>query len=151
MNLKTLFAAVALSLLATVAIAENKKATHAKPAEAKTEAKAVDAKAVDAKPADAKDAKKEEKVELKADADAEIKAAIEAAQAATTAAKKSGFEWYWKDKSASQHIEEAITAANEGNKEEALKLAKTIENAGKQGQEQAEKAKTAGPETKPAS
>ena len=46
--------------------------------------------------------------------------------------------------------EDAIKAANEGKKEDALKLAKTIEAAGKQGLEQAEKAKTAGPTTKAA-
>jgi hypothetical protein len=145
MNLKALFAATVLSMMATVAIADDKKADEAKPAEAKAEVKA-DAKA-DAKPADAK---KEEKVELKADADAEVKTAIEAATAANSAAKKAGFEWYWKDKPASKHLEDAIIAANDGKKEDALKLAKTIENAGKQGQEQAEKAKTAGPDTKAA-
>ena len=127
MNLKTLFAALALSLMATVAIAaDDKKADDAKPAEAKAEAK----------------------VELSADADAEVKAAIEAADAANAAAKKAGFEWFWKDKPASKHLEDAIKAANDGKKEDAMKLAKTIENAGKQGQEQAEKAKTAGVETK---
>lgn len=137
MNLKTLFAALALSLMATVAIAaDDKKADDAKPAEAKAEAKP------------AADAKKEEKVELSADADAEVKAAIEAADAANAAAKKAGFEWFWKDKPASKHLEDAIKAANDGKKEDAMKLAKTIENAGKQGQEQAEKAKTAGVETK---
>ena len=141
MNLKTLFAAVALSMMATVAIADDKKADEAKPAEVKAEAKA------DAKPAEAK---KEEKVELKADADADVKTAIEAAETANSAAKKAGFEWFWKDKPASKHLEDAIKAANEGKKEDALKLAKTIEAAGKQGLEQAEKAKTAGPTTKAA-
>ena len=127
MNLKTLFAALALSLMATVTIAaDDKKADDAKPAEAKAEAK----------------------IELSADADAEVKAAIEAADAANTAAKKAGFEWFWKDKPASKHLEDAIKAANDGKKEDAMKMAKTIENAGKQGQEQAEKAKTAGVETK---
>ena len=106
MNLKALFAAVALSVMASTAwAADDKKPADAKPAEAK---------AADAKPAEA--AKAEEKVTLKADADADVKAAIDAAQ-----------------------------AANDGKKEDALKIAKAVETAGKQGQEQAEKAKTAGP------
>ncbi len=145
MNLKALFAATVLSMMATVAIADDKKADEAKPTEVKAEAKA-DAKA-DAKPAEAK---KEEKIALSGDVDAAVKTAIESAQTANDAAKKAGFEWYWKDKPASKHLEDAITAANDGKTEDALKLAKAIENAGKQGQEQAEKAKTAGADTKAA-
>ena len=66
MNLKTLFAALALSLMATVAIAaDDKKADDAKPAEAKADAKPADAKPAeakaDAKPADAKPAEGEKK------------------------------------------------------------------------------------------
>jgi hypothetical protein len=140
MNLKALFAATVLSMMATVAIADDKKADEAKPTEVKAEVKA-DAKA---------DAKKEEKVALNGDVDAAVKTAIESAQTANDAAKKAGFEWYWKDKPASKHLEDAIIAANDGKTEDALKLAKAIENAGKQGQEQAEKAKTAGADTKAA-
>lgn len=125
MNLKALFAAVALSVMAsTVWAAEEKKVAEAKPAEA---------------------AKTEEKVTLKADADAEVKAVIEAAQTANDAAKKAGFEWYWGGMSAGKQLEVAIKAANDGKKEDAMKIAKLVEIAGKQGQEQAEKAKTAGP------
>jgi colicin import membrane protein len=137
MNLKALFAAVALSLLASVAIAADDKKPEAEKAAA--EAKPADAAA---KPAEAK---KEDKAVLNADADAEVKAAIEAAEAANSAAKKAGFEWFWKDKPASAHLEDAIKAANEGKKEDALKLAKAIETAGKQGQEQAEAAKKVAP------
>lgn len=130
MNLKALFAAVALSVMAaTTWAADDKKAAEAKPAEAK---------AADAKPA-------EEKVALKADADADVKAAIDAAQTANDAAKKAGFEWFMSGKPAGKLLEDAIKAANDGKKEDALKIAKAVENAGKQGQEQAEKAKTAGP------
>lgn len=134
MSLKALFVASALSLLTSVAIAEEKKAADAKPAEA---AAAPAAKA-DAKPA-------EEKVELKADADPEVKAAIEAADAANAAAKKAGFEWYMDGKTMSQHLEGAIKAANEGDKEKALKIAKKVEQSGKAGQDQAEVAKKAAP------
>lgn len=137
MNLKALFAAVALSLLASVAIAADDKKPEAEKAAA--EAKPADAAA---KPAEAK---KEDKAVLNADADAEVKAAIEAAEAANSAAKKAGFEWFWKDKPASDHLQDAIKAANEGKKEDALKLAKAIETAGKQGQEQAEAAKKVAP------
>lgn len=139
MNLKALFAVAALSLLSTVTVAEEKKAAPAADAKPAAAAPAADAKA--AAPA-------ADKVELKADADADAKAAIAAATAANDAAKKAGFEWFWKDKSASEHIQDAIKAANEGKKEDAIKLAKTVEAAGKQGIEQAEKAKTAGPAKK---
>ncbi len=141
MNLKALFAAVALSLLTSVAFAaDDKKADEAaaKPAKEAT----ADAKAADAKPAEAK---KDDKVALNADADAEVKAAIEAAETANSAAKKAGFEWFWKDKPASDHLQDAIKAANDGKKEDAMKLAKAIETAGKQGQEQAAAAKTVAP------
>lgn len=138
MNLKALFAAAALSLLSTVTVAKEKKA-----------APAADVKPAAAAPADTKAAAPAaDKVELKADADAEVKAAIEAATAANDAAKKAGFEWFWKDKPASEHLQDAIKAANEGKKEDAIKLAKAVELAGKQGVEQAEKAKTAGPAKK---
>ncbi len=121
MNLKALFAAVVLSMMATTAIAADaKKAAEEKPA-------------------------KEDKVELKASVPADVKAAIEAATTANAAAKKAGFEWHWEDENASKHLESAIKAANAGKTEDAMKIAKAVENAGKQGLEQAEKAKTAGP------
>ena len=122
MNLKALFAAVVLSMMATTAIAADaKKAAEEKPA------------------------KTEDKVELKADVPADVKAAIEAATTANAAAKKAGFEWHWKDQNASKHLDDAIKAANDGKTDDAMKIAKAVENAGKQGVEQAEKAKTAGP------
>lgn len=129
MNFKALLAALALSLMASVAFAAEEK---------KAEAKA------DAKPAEAK----ADAVELKADVDADVKAAIEAAKTANDAAKKAKFEWFWGGKPASKHLEDAIKAANDGKKEDAMKIAKAVENAGKQGQEQAEKSKTAGPVAK---
>jgi hypothetical protein len=128
MNVKALFAALALSLMASVAFAADDK-----KAEAKSD-----------KPAEAK---KEEAVELKADVDAKVKAAIETAKTANDAAKKAGFEWYWDNKPAGKHLEAAIKAANDGKNEDAMKIAKAVETAGIQGQEQAEKAKTAGPAT----
>lgn len=108
MNLKALFAALALSLMASVAFAADK-------------------------------------IELKADVDAEVKAAIESAKTANDAAKKASFEWYWGGKPAGKHLEDAIKAANDGKNDDAKKIAKAVETAGIQGQEQAEKAKTAGP------
>lgn len=83
--------------------------------------------------------------ELKADADAEVKAAIEAAHAANEVASKAGFEWFWDEKSASEHLQDAINAANEDDNEKALKLAKAVENAGNRAQEQAEMAKNVEP------
>ncbi|QTR49558.1 hypothetical protein [Candidatus Thiothrix anitrata] len=113
MSFKALFAAIALSLMTSVAFAA--------------------------------DEKKADAVELKADADAEVKAAIETAKTANDAAKKAQFEWFWGGQAAGKHLEDAIKAANDGKKEDAMKLAKQVEVAGVQGQEQAEKAKTAGP------
>lgn len=132
MNFKALFAALALSLMTSVAFAAEEKKAEA------TEAKAD-------KPAETK---KEETVELKADVDAEVKAAIEAAKTANDAAKKAGFEWYWGGKPAGKQLEDAIKAANDGKKDNAMKIAKMVEIAGVQGQEQAAKAKTAGPVAK---
>lgn len=120
MNFKALLAALALSLMASVAFAAEEKKAEAK--------------------ADA--------VELKAGVDADVKAAIEAAKTANDAAKKAKFEWYWGGKPASKHLEDAIKAANDGKTEDAMKIAKLVELAGVQGQEQAEKSKTAGPITK---
>ncbi|WP_308873562.1 hypothetical protein [Thiothrix subterranea] len=74
-----------------------------------------------------------------------VKAAIEAAKTANDAAKKAGFEWFWGGKPAGKHLEDAIKAANDGKNDNAKKIAKAVETAGTQGQEQAEKAKTAGP------
>lgn len=125
MSFKVLFAAVALSVMASVAWAADEKKADAKPAEAKADA-----------------------VELKADVDAEVKAAIEAAKTANDAAKKAKFEWFWGRKPAGKHLEDAIKAANDGKKEDAMKIAKMVEIAGVQGQEQAAKAKTAGPVAK---
>ena len=120
MNFKALFAAIALSLMTSVAFAAEEKKAEAK--------------------ADA--------VELKADVDADVKAAIEAAKTANDAAKKAKFEWFWGGQAAGKHLEDAIKAANDGKKEDAMKIAKLVEIAGVQGQEQAEKAKTAGPVAK---
>ncbi len=75
----------------------------------------------------------------------DLKKAIEAADTATKAAVKAGFEWFWEDKSASEHVQEAIKLANEGETDKALKIAKLVELAGKQGLEQAKKSKKAGP------
>lgn len=129
MNVKALFAALALSLMASIAFAAEDKKAEA-------------AEAKDAKPAAAK---KEETVTLKDSVDANVKTAIETAKTANDAAKKAGFEWYWDGKAASKHLEAAIKAANDGKNDDAMKIAKAVENAGVQGQEQAEKAKTAGP------
>lgn len=141
MNLKALFAAVAFSLMASVAIADDAKKDDKAAAAAKPAAEAKADKA-EAKPAEAK---KDDKVALNADADPEVKAAIEEATAANDAAKKAGFEWFWKDKPASDHLQDAIKAANDGKKEDAMKLAKAIKTAGEQGQKQAEAAKAVAP------
>lgn len=86
-----------------------------------------------------------EKVALSSSASAAAKTAITAAETANTAAKTAGFEWFWKDKAASDHLQDAIKAANSGDDKTALKLAQQVEQAGIQGQAQAEVAKTAGP------
>jgi hypothetical protein len=132
MKLNVLFISLALSFAVSGAFAAgHKKAeTHAKPAE------------TSAKPADAS---KDDKAVLKADAAPEVKAAIEAADKADSAAKKAGFEWFVKDKTMSDYLQDAIKASNDGDKETALKLAKKVEAAGTAGLDQAEKAKTAGP------
>lgn len=128
MKLKALFTSLALSLLVSVAFAaDDKKADDAKPAEAKAEAK------------------KEDKVALKDDASAELKAAYEAAEKENSAAKKAGFEWAANEEPMSKILESGVVAANEGKDEDAMKIFKTVEAAGKAGQEQAEKAKTAVP------
>ena len=123
MNLKTLFAVTALSLMTATAIAADDKKADKAP--------------------------KEDKVELKAKVEADVKAAIEAAGTASTAGKKAGFEWYWDDATASEHLDAAIKAANDGKKDDAMKIAKAVEIAGTQGLEQAEKAKNAGPVAAP--
>jgi hypothetical protein len=125
MKLNVLFISLALSFAVTGAFA----ADHKKVAEAKPVAAAA----------------KDDKVALKDNADPEVKAAIEAADKANSAAKKAGFEWFMKDKSMSEHLQDAIKASNDGDKETALKLAKKVEAAGTAGLDQAEKAKTAGP------
>lgn len=125
MKLKALFISLALSLLVSVAFA--KKADDVKPAEAKAEAK------------------QEAKVALNADASAELKAAYNAAEKENSAAKKAGFEWFIDDMTMSEILESGVKAANEGKDEDAMKIFKKVEAAGKAGQEQAEKAKTAAP------
>lgn len=129
MKLKVLFTAVALSVMVSTAFAaDEKKAGDAKPAEAKA------------------DAKKEEKVALKDDASAELKAAYEAAEKENSAAKKAGFEWFMSDKAMSKILEDGVKAANEGKDEDAMKIFKKVEAAGKAGQAQAETGKTAAPQ-----
>lgn len=170
MNLKALITAISLSLMATLAIAEDKKEAE-KPATEATAEKAEktdksdkaekdgekadkkeDKNSKDTDKADKKDAKDDKSAKtaddtptLKADVDAEVKAAIEEANAANDAAKKAGFEWYWANQPASAHITDAIKAANAGEKEKALKIAKMVKIAGEQGQKQAEDAKTVAP------
>lgn len=130
MKLNVLFTSLVLAIAVTGAhAADDKKAADAKPAEAS------------AKPADAA----KDKVALKEGADADVKAAIEAAETANSAAKKAGYEWFWKDKPASDHLQDAIKAANDGKKEDAIKLAKKVEAAGNAGIKQAEVAKTTTP------
>jgi hypothetical protein len=124
MLLKALFISVALVVSASPSFA-------AEPAKA------------DAAPAAA--AKKVEKVELKADAAPEVKAALEAAGAANQAVVKAGFEWFMKEKSMSDLLQDAIKLANEDKTEDALKLAKTISKAAEAGMKQAEAAKTVAP------
>ncbi len=126
MKLKALFIAISLSALVAVAFADDKKADPAKPAEAKA------------------DAKKEEAVSLKDGVSAELKAAYEAAAKETKAVPK-GFEWFWGDKKASEQLDDGVTAANDGKDEDAMKIFKKVEAAGKAAQTQAEAAKTAGP------
>lgn len=87
----------------------------------------------------------DEKVALSSGAKPETKAAITAAETANTAAVAAGYEWFWKDKPASKHLQDAIKAANSGDDKAAVKLAKEVEVAGIQGQAQAEAAKTAAP------
>lgn len=172
MNLKVLFTAIALSLLATVTFAEDKKAADKPAAEATTEKvekaektdkaeksekadkadKKDDKDSKDADKTDKKDAKDDKSAQatdgkptLNADVDAELKTLIEAAAAANDAAKKAGFEWYWANQPASDHLNDAIKAANAGDKEKAMKIAKLVKLAGERGQEQAEAAKTVKP------
>ncbi len=87
----------------------------------------------------------DEKVALSSGAKPETKAAITAAETANSAAVAAGYEWFWKDKPASKHLQDAIKAANSGDDKAAIKLAKEVESAGIQGQAQAEAAKTAAP------
>lgn len=148
MNLTALFAAAALALAATVAVAEPTKKPDQAGTTAETKADSTDKKA--AQPEQKAEAKTEataadEKPTLKADADPEVKKLIEEAKTANDAAKAAQFEWYWANYTASEHLDKAIKAANEGNKEEAMKIAKLVKIAGEQGQKQAEAAKTVKP------
>lgn len=91
-----------------------------------------------------------EKATLSSSAKPEVKAAIASAETANVAAAKAGFEWYMNGKSMSDNLQDAIKAANSGDDAKALKLAKTVELSGMEGQKQAELAKTAGPHFAPA-
>lgn len=170
MNLKALFTAITLSLLTTFTIADDKKEAEKPAAEATTEKAEKDSKDADKadkkedkdkkEEKDSKDADKTAKKDAKddksaqaadakptlnADVDAELKTLIEAAATANEAAKKAGFEWYWANQPASDHLNDAIKAANAGDKEKAMKTAKLVKIAGEQGQLQAEAAKTVKP------
>ena len=104
--------------------------------------KAAEPKAAEKKPEEAK----KEAVTLNDSVSAELKASIAAAEKANKASAKAGFEWFWSDKSGSEHVQEAIKLANAGEDKKAMQLAKLIELAGKQGLEQAEKSKKAKPD-----
>ncbi|MEB4592707.1 hypothetical protein VSS37_17115 [Candidatus Thiothrix sp. Deng01] len=134
MKLKALFIALTLSVATSAFAANDKKADEAKPAEAK---------ATDGKSAEAK--KDEDKIALKDSVSAEIKSAYEAADKENSASKKAGFEWFMDDKNMSQILEDGVKAANDGKDEDAMKIFKKVEAAGKAGQEQAKTAKTAAP------
>lgn len=98
-----------------------------------------------------------DKPTLKDGVDAGAKAAIEAAIAANKAAKDADVEWIWANPvggiwkktrglmSSTRILEQAIELANDGKNEAAIKAANYIENAAKNGLEQAKKAKNAGP------
>lgn len=94
---------------------------------------------------------------LNADVDAGVKTAIESALEANKAAKAAGVEWLWANPvggiwektrglmSSTRILEQAIELANDGKNEAAIKAANYIENAAKQGLEQATIMKDAGP------
>lgn len=94
---------------------------------------------------------------LKADVDPAVKTAIEAALSANKAAKAVDAEWIWASPvgeiwektsglmSSTKILNQAIEMANDGKNEAAIKAANYIENAAKQGVEQAEVAKKASP------
>lgn len=103
--------------------------------------KAAEPKAAEKKPEEAK-----KDVTLNDSVSAELKASIAAAEKANKASAKAGFEWFWSDKSGSEHVQEAIKLANAGEDKKAMQLAKLVELAGKQGLEQAEKSKKAKPD-----
>lgn len=98
-----------------------------------------------------------DKPTLKDGVDAKAKEAIEAAMAANKAAKDADVEWIWARPvggiwkktrglmSSTRILEQAIERANEGDNEAAITMANYIENAAKQGLDQAKKAKNAGP------
>ena len=124
--------------------AEAKVEKDAKPtADVKADAgkteKAAEAKSAEKKPEEAKQATLNDSVA------ADLKSAIEAADKANKAAAKAGFDWFWDEKSGAEHLQEAIKLANAGEDKKAMQLAKLVELAGKQGLEQAAKAKKAGP------
>lgn len=97
------------------------------------------------------------KITFNDNVDAETKTAIESAIALNEKVKAAGFEWIWANPTgnlwektsslmtSSKILDQAIEMANAGNKEAAIKAAKYIENAAKQGLKQAELAPTAGP------
>jgi hypothetical protein len=129
------------------------KAAETSPANAEAgKAAAASADGKGDKPAEPKvaekksDEAKKEVVTLNDSVSAELKAAIDAADKANQASAKAGFEWFWSDKSGSEHVQEAIKLANAGDDKKALQLAKLVELAGKQGLEQAEKSKKAKPD-----
>ena len=118
------------------------KAAEASPAKAEEGKASVEPKSAEKKPEEAK----KEAVTLNDSVSAELKASIAAAEKANKASAKAGFEWFWSDKSGSEHVQEAIKLANAGEDKKAMQLAKLVELAGKQGLEQAEKSKKAKPD-----
>lgn len=95
--------------------------------------------------------------ELVSEVNAETRAAIESAMAVNKKAKAAGYEWIWANPTgdmwektsglmtSSKILNQAIEMANAGKDKAAVKVAKYIENAAKQGLEQAELAPKAGP------
>ncbi len=94
---------------------------------------------------------------LKEGVDAGVKTAIESALAANKAAQEADVEWIWANPvddiwektrglmSSSRILEQAIELANDGKNEAAIRAANYIENAAKQGLEQAKLIPKAGP------
>ena len=122
-------------------VAKADEAKVAVDAEGKSD-KATESKAAEKKPDEAN----KEAVTLNDTVSAELKAAIEVADKANKASAKAGFEWFWSDKSGTEHVQEAITLANAGEDKKAMQVARLVELAGKQGLEQAEKSKKAKPD-----